>query len=93
MQFMYQNNYNTEPAISSEFFETNENSFFHTNVGLDYTIVRLKRKPWKFVIATSASRLGEDMVNPRYPAKHEYLDTEQIEELRICSSPNLRVEN
>ncbi len=82
MQFMYQDNYNTEPAISSEFFETNENSFFHTNVGLDYTIVRLKRKPWKFIIANSAFRLGEDMVNPRYPAKHEYLDTEQIEELK-----------
>jgi V8-like Glu-specific endopeptidase len=85
MQFMYQNNYNTEPAISSEFFETNEDSFFHTNAGLDYTIVRLKRKPYMFRIATGAYKLGEDMVSPSYPAKHEYADTEQIEELTYLS--------
>ncbi|MHC4069925.1 MAG: trypsin-like serine peptidase [Planctomycetota bacterium] len=85
MQFMYQDNYNTEPAISSEFFETNEDSFFYTDAGLDYTIVRLKRKPYLFRIARSAYRLGEDMVNPGYPSKHEYADTEQIEELKYLS--------
>lgn len=50
MQFMFQDNYNSEPAISSEFFETNESSFFHTNVALDYTLVRLKRKPYRFTL-------------------------------------------
>ena len=39
-------NYDFQPAISSEFFETNEDSFFHKNAALDYTIVRLKRKPY-----------------------------------------------
>ena len=86
MQFMYQDNYNTEPAITSEFFETNEHSFFHTNANLDYTIVRLKRKPYKFRIATTgAYRLGEDMAAPSYPTKHEYADTQQIEELRYLN--------
>jgi len=84
MQFMYQDNYNTEPAISSEFFETNEDSFFHTNAGLDYTIVRLRRKPYRFRIPFPY-RLGEDRVNHSYPAKHEYADTEQIEELKYLS--------
>jgi len=84
MQFMYQDNYNTEPAISSEFFETNEDSFFHTNAGLDYTIVRLRRNPYRFRIPFPY-RLGEDRVNHSYPAKHEYADTEQIEELNYLS--------
>ena len=86
MQFMYQDNYNTEPAISSEFFETNENSFFHTNANLDYTIVRLKRKPYKFRVATTGTyRLGEDTGTPSYPSKYEYADTQQIEELRYLN--------
>ena len=85
MQFMYQDNYNTEPAISSEFFETNEDSFFHTNDSLDYTIVRLKRKPYKFRIAYSGFRFGEGMVNHSYPDKHEYADTEQLEELKYIN--------
>ena len=85
MQFMYQDNYNTEPAINSEFFETNEDSFFHTNAGLDYTIVRLKRKPYKYKIPNWPIRLGEDMVNLGYSAKHEYADSEQIEELKYLS--------
>ncbi len=85
MQFMYQDNYNTEPAISSEFFETNEDSFFHTNISLDYTIVRLKRKAYKFRIATSAFRLGEDTGNLSYSAKHEYADNEQIDELKYLN--------
>lgn len=84
MQFMYQDNYNTEPAISSEFFETNEDSFFHTNAGLDYTIVRLRRNPYRFRIPFPY-KVGEDMVNHSYPAKHEYADTEQIEELKYLS--------
>jgi endonuclease G, mitochondrial len=85
MQFMYQDNYNTEPAISSEFFETNEDSFFHTNAGLDYTIVRLKRKPYKFINPHSPFRLGEDNANLGFPANHEYADSEQIEELKYLS--------
>lgn len=87
MQFMYQDNYNTEPAISSEFFETNEDSFFHTNAGLDYSIVRLRRKPYRLIPIPFPYpyRLGEDMVNHSYPAKHEYADTEQIEELKYLS--------
>ena len=85
MQFMYQGNYNTEPAISSEFFETNEDSFFHTNAGLDYTIVRLKTKPYPFKLATSAYRLREDMLGDSYPAKREYTDTEQMEELNYLN--------
>ena len=85
MQFLYQDNYDTEPAISSEFFETNEDSFFHTNASLDYTIVRLKRKPHIFRRAVGSYRLGEDMVNPAYPAKYEYADSEQIEELKYLN--------
>lgn len=85
MQFMYQDNYNSEPAISSEFFETNEDSFFHTNAGLDYTIVRLKRKPYKFTVTTGAYRSVGDMVNYSYPAKYKYTDSEQIEELKYLS--------
>lgn len=81
MQFMYQDSYNTSPAISSEFFETNENSFFHTDVNLDYTIVRLKRKPYKFRIANILSLSGKDIVRDEYPSKHEYADSEQIAEL------------
>lgn len=50
MQFMYQDNYDSEPAISSEFFETNEDSFFHTNAALDYTIVRLGKKARKLTL-------------------------------------------
>jgi endonuclease G len=81
MQFMYQDNYDSEPAINSEFFETNEDSFFHTNAGLDYTIVRLRRKPYVFRRPLNISRLGEDMEGSSYPARHEYADSEQIEEL------------
>jgi len=71
MQFMYQDNYNTGPAIGSEFFETNEDSFFHTDIALDYTIVRLKRKPYKFKIAPSLYPFGESMANLNSPAKYK----------------------
>lgn len=81
MQFMYQENYNSGPAISSEFFETNENSFFHTSSSLDYTIVRLKRKPFKLNFAASTNTFREDVGNHTHPAQHEYADSEQIEEL------------
>ena len=81
MQFMYQDNYDTEPAINSEFFETNEDSFFHTNASLDYTIVRLRRKAPRLQIP-NVFKLREDMVQHSYPAKHEYADSEQIEELK-----------
>lgn len=84
MQFMYQDNYNTEPAISSEFFETNENSFFHTNASLDYTIVRLKRKPYKWV-STTRPRFSENTEASSFAAKHEYADNEQIEELEYLN--------
>lgn len=86
MQFMYQNNYNSEPAISSEFFETNEDSFFHTNVPLDYTIVRLKRKPYVFKLPFATRRFGEDMESTGYPAPHEYADADQIEELNYLQN-------
>jgi V8-like Glu-specific endopeptidase len=85
MQFMYQDNYNTEPAISSDFFETNENSFFHTNASLDYTIVRLKRKPYKFKIPFWSSTVREGLANTNFPAKYEYADIEQIQELEYLS--------
>ena len=48
MQFNYQDHYDSTPTAGSEFFETNENSFFHTNAALDYTVVRLARKPYRF---------------------------------------------
>jgi V8-like Glu-specific endopeptidase len=60
MQFMYQDNYDSEPAISPEFFETNESSFFHTNASLDYTVVRLARKPYRL-------RLSRDIGLARSP--------------------------
>lgn len=87
MQFMYQDNYNSEPAISSEFFETNENSFFHTNASLDYTIVRLKRRPYRVRVADTAYRYRsrENIANPTSLAKHDYADTEQIEELKYLT--------
>lgn len=86
MQFMYQDNYNSEPAISSEFFETDEDSFFHTDIGLDYTIVRLKRRPFVFSVTPWASRFfKEDIAHQTYPAKHEYTETEQIEELKYLN--------
>ena len=86
MQFMYQENYNSEPAISSEFFETDENSFFHTNATLDYTIVRLKRHPFIFRFLTNGFKFGEGMENQNYTAaKYEYADAEQIEELKFLN--------
>lgn len=81
MQFMYQENYDSEPAIASEFFETNENSFFHTNASLDYTIVRLKRKPFVFRPPFGGYRFSENTASPQLPAKYEYADSEQLEEL------------
>jgi hypothetical protein len=56
MQFMYQSNYDSEPAISPEFFETNESSFFHTNPSLDYTVVRLARKPYRYRLSADIGR-------------------------------------
>lgn len=81
MQFMYQDNYGAEPAITPEFFETNENSFFHTNAGLDYTIVRLKRKPYRFRPVRRIPVSGGEIVPEMVPFKHDYADSEQIEEL------------
>jgi hypothetical protein len=86
MQFMYQDNYGSEPVISSEFFETNENSFFHTDSTLDYTIVRLKRKPYLVRLASDTVRSFEGMENQNYTAaKHEYADAEQIEEIKLIN--------
>lgn len=59
MQFMYQDNYNSQPPIFSEFFETDENSFFHTNAALDYTIVRLKPNPIRFVTFVNDIQAGK----------------------------------
>ena len=85
MQFMYQDNYNSEPAISSEFFETNEDSFFHTDIGLDYTIVRLQRNPYRFRLASASSFNLASPEQNSIPAKREYSDAEQIEELNYVS--------
>ena len=97
MQFMYQDNYNTQPAVSSEFFETNENSFFHTNPGLDYTIVRLKRKPYVFStqrgtldrsahsVFTAAPNLYARLDEQSCSSMHQCTDEEQIEELRLLN--------
>lgn len=87
MQFMYQDNYNTQPAINPEFFETHDNSFFHTNASLDYTIVRLKRKPY-YIIANAPSRfarLREDMGEIGGTDEPEYADAEQMKELAYIS--------
>ena len=81
MQFMYQNNYNSGPAISSTFFETQEDSFFHTNGPLDYTIVRLKRRPYLFKLPMLSRGLGENTEPSRYPANYEYADSDRIDEL------------
>jgi hypothetical protein len=78
MQFMYQDNFTTSPAIQSEFFETNENAFFHTNASLDYTIVRLRRKPYKVVLTPKDSVAGDELMAPGYIAKYEFADSEQI---------------
>lgn len=86
MQFMYQDNYGSQPLINSEFFETDENSFFHTNAALDYTIVRLKRKPYFFKLVSDNFVLREGMENSNcIAAKHEYTDAEQIEELKFLN--------
>ena len=84
MQFMYQDNYNSEPAISSEFFETNEDSFFHTNVSLDYTIVRLRRKPYRFTFdpALRSVRMWEAPNGEGCRTDNELAESDQIAELR-----------
>lgn len=91
MQFMYQNNFDGQPAIAPESFETDEDSFFHTDGALDYTIVRLKRKPYKFLsnyqptgyrLATSYSPSGfgggEDAGLEGADGGTEYADPDQI---------------
>lgn len=92
MQFMYQDNYDSQPAIASEFFETNEDSFFHTNAALDYTIVRLKRKPSLFINKYAAVargynvyRLNKGEHGETTGIQEEYADEEQIVELRSLS--------
>ena len=82
MQFMYQDNYNSQPAISSEFFETNEDSFFHTNAALDYTIVRLGRKPYWMTLSPKLRRLREDADVETEECRDEYADEDQIAELK-----------
>ena len=84
MQFMYQDNYNSEPAISFEFFETNEDSFFHTNVSLDYTIVRLRRKPYRFTFdpALRSVRMWEAPNGEGCRTDNELAESDQIAELR-----------
>lgn len=81
MQFMYQDNYDSQPGINSEFFETNEDSFFHTNSVLDYTIVRLARKTPLLVFRnwreSAQMEASEDA--------GEYADHDQIAELRVLS--------
>lgn len=84
MQFMYQDNYNSQPAISSEFFETNESSFFHTNASLDYTIVRLKRNPFRFTFnpAFRSVRMWDTSDGEAERRSNEFADTEQIAALQ-----------
>ncbi len=81
MQFMYQDNYDSQPAINSEFFETNEDSFFHTNSTLDYTIVRLASKPLQLVFRNP----WESAQMEPLEGAGEYADDGQIAELRILS--------
>lgn len=81
MQFMYQDNYNTQPAIQSEFFETNEDSFFYTNASLDYTIVRLRRKPYKWTLANPAFRAVENQEIRGDAPKLQFSEEEQIQAL------------
>ena len=84
MQFMYQDNYDSQPAISSEFFETDEDSFFHTNAALDYTIVRLRRKfPYLVKRATLLGNLGESAAAGSSEDVEAYADDDQIAELRV----------
>jgi len=85
MQFMYQDNYDSQPAISSEFFETNEDSFFHTNAALDYTIVRLKRKPLQFTLDPRIAALRKSVSFAAMAQRAEYVDDNQIAELRTLS--------
>ncbi|WP_258104987.1 serine protease [Marinoscillum sp. MHG1-6] len=82
MQFMYQDNYNSEPDIPSEFFETNEDSFFHTNATLDYTIVRLKRKPYFLRAVATPSRT---LVSTENGHSERYAEQDQIEELKFLN--------
>lgn len=84
MQFAYQDNYDSQPGINPEFFETNEDSFFHTNAALDYTIVRLKRKPYKFKKFPGPVRMRED-AGPDESDAPTYADDEQIAELRLLN--------
>lgn len=81
MQFMYQDNYDSQPAINSEFFETNEDSFFHTNSALDYTIVRLARKPYQLV----ARYPWESAQLEASESTEEYADDGQLTELKTLS--------
>lgn len=89
MQFMYQDNYDSQPAIASEFFETNEGSFFHTNAALDYTIVRLKRRPalllnkyQHLARGYDVFRLAKGEHGETMGVEDECADEEQIVELR-----------
>ncbi len=83
MQFMYQANYNTNP-INPEFFEPYPASFFHTNAALDYTIVRLKRKPYRLVKPKyPIGTIAREEAEAYGPA--EYADDEQIKELEYIS--------
>jgi hypothetical protein len=85
VQFMYQENYTADP-VTPEFFEIDEASFFHTNAALDYTIVRLKRKPYRL------RPIGRPLpVRPTLPATdpsspHDYADSEQVKELEYLGS-------
>jgi len=83
MQFMYQDNYDSQPAINSEFFETNEDSFFRTDAALDYTIVRLARKN-VFQLAFNPS-IGVDATNETSYTGDGYADDDQIVELTRLS--------
>ncbi len=75
MQFNYQDDYNNQP-INSEFFETNENSFFYTNPDLDFTIVRLNRNPYRLRDFQNMNRMDSMSYGS------EYADSVQIEELK-----------
>lgn len=85
MQFMYQDNYTADP-ITPEFFETNESSFFHTNPSLDYTIVRLKRKPYLIRVVDKPTTSLPTAPPADLTSLHDYADSEQIKELEYISS-------
>ena len=81
MQFLYQDNYNSEPALTSEFFETNEDSFFHTNASLDYTIVRLRRNPYRLTRFDRLDRFGPTGINPVLNPRIRISEFERHEQL------------